>query len=59
MQEKRTHFLFNSKMVESFLGRSDGNFGLKQLTLMVDMPCRIIIGKFQTPKQRFWVHSTH
>ena len=47
---KRTHLLLNSKMVKSFLGRSNSNFGSKQLTSMVDMPCRIIIGKFQPLK---------
>ena len=56
---KRTHLLLNSKMVKSFLGRSNSNFGLNQLTSMVDMPCRIITGKFQLLKQgfRFIVHT--
>ena len=47
-----THLL-NSKMVKSFLGRSNSNFGLNHLTSVVDMPCRIIIGKFQLLKQGF------
>ena len=50
---KRTHLLLNSKMVKSFLGRSNSNFGLNQLTSMLDMPCRIIIGKFQLLQQGF------
>ena len=49
---KRSHLL-NSKMVKNFLGRSNSNFGSNQLTSMVDMPCRIIIGKFQPLKQGF------
>ena len=52
---QRTHLLLDSKMVKIFLGRSNSNSGLNQLTSMVDMPCRII-GKFQLLKQ---VHSTH
>ena len=50
---KRTHLLLSPKMLKSFLGRSNSNFGLNQLTSMVDMPCRIIIGKFQPLKQGF------
>ena len=49
---KRTHLL-DSKMVKSFLGRSNSNFGSNQLTSMVDMPHRFIIGKFQPLKQGF------
>ena len=55
----------NSKMVKSFLGRSNNNFVLNELTSMIDMPCRIIIEKFQLLKQgfrfitTFWAHSTH
>ena len=55
---KRTHLLLNSKMVKSFLGRSNSNFGSKQLTSMVDMPCRIITEKISAAKTRLWVHST-
>ena len=43
---KRTHFLLNPKMVKSFLGRSNSIFRLNQLTSIVDIPCRIIIGNF-------------
>ena len=50
---KRTHLLLNSKMVKSFLGRLNSNFGLKQLISMLDMPCRIIIERFQPLKQGF------
>ena len=50
---KRTHLLLNPKMVKSFLGRSNSNFGLNQLTSMVDMPCKIITGKFELLKQGF------
>ena len=50
---KRTHLLLNYKTVKSFLRRSNSSFGLNQLTAMVDMPCRIIIGKFQPLKQGF------
>ena len=50
---KRTHLLLNSKMVKSFLGRSNSNFGSNQLTSMVDIPFRILIGKFQPLKQGF------
>ena len=50
---KKTHLLLNSKMIKSFLGRSNSNFGSNQLTSMVDMPCRIIMGKFQLLKQGF------
>ena len=50
---KRTHLLLKSKMVKSFLGRLNSNFGLNQLTSMVNMPCRIIIGKFEPLKQAF------
>ena len=50
---KRTHLPLNSKMVKSFLGRSNSNFGLNQLTSMVDMECTIIIGKYQLLKQGF------
>ena len=49
---KRTHLL-NSKMVKHYLGRSNSNFGSNKLTSMVDMPYRIIIGKFQLLKQVF------
>ena len=49
---KRTHLL-NSKMVKHYLGRSNSNFGSNKLTSMVDMPYRIIIGKFQLLKQGF------
>ena len=48
-----THTLLNSKMVKSFIRRSISNFWLNQLTSMADMPCRIIIGKFQLLKQGF------
>ena len=48
---KRTKLLLNSKMVKSFLGRSNSNFGWNQLTSMVDMQYRIITGKFQPLKQ--------
>ena len=44
---ERTHPLLNSKMVKNFLERPNSNFGLNQLTSMVDMLCRIINGKFQ------------
>ena len=44
---ERTHPLLNSKMVKKFLERPNTNFGLNQLTSMVDMPCRIMNGKFQ------------
>ena len=56
---KRTHLLGNSKMVKIFLERSNSNFGSNQLTSVVDMPCRIIIGKFQQLKQgfRFIIHT--
>ena len=50
---KRTQFLLNSKMVKSFLGRSNSNFGSNQSTSMVGMPHRIITGKFQRLKQGF------
>ena len=49
---RRTHLL-NSKMVKHSLGRSNSNFGSNKLTSMVDMPYRIIIGKFQLLKQGF------
>ena len=45
--------LLNSKMVKSFLGSSNSNFGSNQLTSVVDVPCRIIIGKCQPLKQGF------
>ena len=44
--------LLNSKVV-SFLESSNSNFGSNQLTSVVDVPCRIIIGKFQPLKQGF------
>ena len=55
---RRKHLL-NSKMVKSFVGRSNNNFGSNQLTSMVDLPCGIIIGKFQLLKQGlgFIVHT--
>ena len=57
---KKTNLL-NSKMVKSFLGRSNSNFGSNHLTSMKDMPCRVIIGKFQPLKQGFGftVHTTN
>ena len=45
--------MLNSELVKRFLGRSNSNLGLNQLTSVVDMPCRIIIGKFQQLKQGF------
>ena len=35
---KKTQFLINSKMVKSFLGRSNSNFGSNQSTSMVAIP---------------------
>ena len=50
---EKTHPLLNSQMVKSFLGRSNSSFGLNQLTSMVDMPRKIIIGKLRPLKQGF------